>query len=236
MGIKIGSDMGSEMTSEATKIIAVDGPAASGKGTLARKLADHFDFAYLDTGALYRAVALSVIEAGGRAENQADAVHAAERLDMAQFSDDGFAARLRTAEIGRAASVVAAMVPVRQAILQAQHDFAATPPDNKAGAVLDGRDIGTNVCPHADAKLFITAQSNIRAKRRWQELQADDAALSYETVLADIEARDARDAGRAAAPMKQAADAALLDTSDLSIEEAFAAALALVEDKFNTSS
>lgn len=214
-------------------IIAVDGPAASGKGTLARKLAAHFDFAYLDTGALYRAVAISVMAAGGAVDNEADAVAAAKRFDMAQLADGDFAARLRTAETGRAASVVAAIPDVRAAIILAQRQFADTPPAGKKGAVLDGRDIGTNICPYAVAKLFITARPDIRAQRRWQELKADDAELSMATVLNDIEQRDARDAGRAAAPMRQAADAHLLDTSDLSIEEAFAAALALVEEKLN---
>lgn len=215
-------------------IIAVDGPAASGKGTLARRLAVHYDFAYLDSGALYRAVALSVIDAGGMFENLNDAVQAAENLKLARLEENDFAARLRTAETGLAASVVAAMAPVRAAILGAQRQFAATPPDGKAGAVLDGRDIGTVVCPNAAAKLFITARTEIRAERRFAELRTQDDALSLRTVLADIRARDARDANRDTAPMKQADDAHLLDTSDLSIEEAFAAALALVEAKLST--
>ena len=214
-------------------IIAVDGPAASGKGTLARRLAAHFDFAYLDTGALYRAVALSVILAGGNLENESDAVAAAESLDMARLEDSDFAARLRTAETGLAASIVAAMPRVRAAILAAQRQFATQPPDGKKGAILDGRDIGTIVCPDAAAKLFITARAEIRAERRFAELRVNDGFLNLETVLADIHARDARDEGRATAPMKQADDAPLLDTSDLSIEEAFVAALALVEAKLN---
>ena len=214
-------------------IIAVDGPAASGKGTLARRLAAHYDFAYLDTGALYRAVALSVILAGGNIENESDAVAAAESLDMARLEDSDFAARLRTAETGLAASIVAAMPRVRAAILAAQRKFATQPPDGKKGAILDGRDIGTIVCPEAAAKLFITARAEIRAERRFAELRINDGAFNLETVLADIHARDARDEGRATAPMKQADDAPLLDTSDLSIEEAFVAALALVEAKLN---
>lgn len=214
-------------------IIAVDGPAASGKGTLARRLAAHFDFAYLDTGALYRAVALSVILAGGNFENESDAVAAAESLDMARLEDSDFVARLRTAETGLAASIVAAMPRVRAAILAAQRQFATQPPDGKKGAILDGRDIGTIVCPDAAAKLFITARAEIRAERRFAELRVNDGSLNLETVLADIHARDARDEGRATAPMKQADDAPLLDTSDLSIEEAFVAALALVEAKLN---
>ena len=214
-------------------IIAVDGPAASGKGTLARRLAAHYDFAYLDTGALYRAVALSTIEAGGAIEREKDAVKAAENLNMARLGEGYFAANLRSAETGLAASVVAAMAPVRAAILAVQRQFAAMPPGDKAGAVLDGRDIGTVVCPDAAAKLFITATADIRAERRFAELRVSDASLGFETVLADIRARDARDENRQTAPMKQAADAPLLDTSDLSIEEAFAAALALVEEKLN---
>ena len=212
---------------QANQIIAVDGPAASGKGTLARKLAAHFDYAYLDTGALYRAVALTVLRAGGQPSDDAAALAAAQNLDMAQLEAADFAADLRSAETGLAASVVAAKPPVRAAILQAQRAFADTPPDNKQGAVLDGRDIGTVVCPEARVKLFITARAKVRAARRHKELVAQNKQLSLQDVLADIEARDARDATRDTAPMKQAADAHLLDTSDLSIEEAFAAALAL---------
>ena len=212
---------------QANQIIAVDGPAASGKGTLARKLAAHFDYAYLDTGALYRAVALTVLRAGGQPSDDAAALAAAQNLDMAQLEAADFAADLRSAETGLAASVVAAKPPVRAAILQAQRAFADTPPDNKQGAVLDGRDIGTVVCPEAGVKLFITARAEVRAARRHKELVAQNEQLSLQDVLADIEARDARDATRDTAPMKQAADAHLLDTSDLSIEKAFAAALAL---------
>jgi cytidylate kinase len=210
------------------KIIAVDGPAASGKGTLARRLAAHFDYAYLDTGALYRAVALCVLRQGQDPADTKAAVAAARNLDMAKLDEPDFAAALRTAQTGLAASIVAAEPDVRAAILLAQRQFGETPPDGKQGAILDGRDIGTIVCPDADAKLFITARAQVRAERRWKELVAQDHSLSLAHVLADIEARDARDAGRATAPMKQAEDAHLLDTSDLSIEEAFAAALALV--------
>lgn len=216
------------MSKTQPRLIAVDGPAASGKGTLARRLATHFDYAYLDTGALYRAVALCVMRAGGDPADAAAAIEAAQQLDMALLLDSDFAAALRTAETGAAASHVAAVPAVRSAILAAQRQFATTPPDDKSGAILDGRDIGTVVCPDADRKLFITARPEIRAERRFQELKQHDAALSFETVLADIEARDARDMNRATAPLKQAADAHLLDTSDLSIEEAFKAALALL--------
>lgn len=210
------------------RLIAVDGPAASGKGTLARRLAAHFDYAYLDTGALYRAVALCVLRAGQDAADEDAAIAAARALDMRLLDDADFAAALRTAETGAAASYVAAVPDVRAAILSAQRQFAAAPPDGKAGAILDGRDIGTIVCPQADKKLFITARAEVRAARRFEELKTQDPKLVPATVLADIEARDARDMNRATAPLKQAADAHLLDTSDLSIEEAFNAALALL--------
>lgn len=209
-------------------VIAVDGPAASGKGTLARRLAAHFDYAYLDTGALYRAVALCVLRSGEDPADEEAAIAAARTLDMHLLEDADFAVALRTAETGAAASHVAAVPDVRAAILTAQHQFAANPPGDKPGAVLDGRDIGTVVCPAADQKLFITARAAVRAERRFNELKTQDETLSFETVLADIEARDARDMNRATAPLKQAADAHLLDTSDLSIEEAFNAALALL--------
>lgn len=210
-------------------VIAVDGPAASGKGTLAKRLAAHFNYACLDTGALYRAVARSVIEAGQDPADAAAAMAAAEAFDMARLDEADFAAALRTAETGAAASLVAAVPEVRAAILAGQRRFAETPPGGCAGAVLDGRDIGTVVCPDAARKLYITARPEIRAERRFAELKTQDASLSFDAVLADIEARDARDMNRAVAPLKQADDAHLLDTSDLSIEEAFKAALALVE-------
>lgn len=213
----------------AYNIIAIDGPAASGKGTLARQLAAHFNYAYLDTGALYRAVALCVFENGAAPEDDAAALYAAENLDTSRFEDADFAAALRQDETGKAASIVAAKPAVRAAILQTQRKFAQTPPDGKAGAVLDGRDIGTVVCPDAAAKLFITARADIRAARRHKELVIDNPSLSVPTVLADIEARDKRDRERTTAPFKKADDAHLLDTSDLSIEEAFKAALTLVE-------
>ena len=209
-------------------IIAVDGPAASGKGTLARRLAAHFDYAYLDTGALYRAVGVNTLQAGGDADHDADALAAAQTLDLKTLQDASIRAALRTAEAGIAASLVAAKPAVRACILQTQRDFAITPPDGKCGAILDGRDIGTIVCPTAPHKLFVTASPEVRAQRRFLELKAEDDQITLETVLADIKARDARDAERATAPMRQAADAHLLDTSDLSIEEALEAALAYI--------
>ena len=215
------------MTSEPV-IIAVDGPAASGKGTLARRLAAHFDYAYLDTGSLYRALAYDVLRRGEAPENPSAGLRAAKALDLAMLNDPDILAALRTDAVGIAASLVAAQPDTRAAILQIQRDIADTPPDDKAGAVLDGRDIGTIVCPQAAHKIFVTARAEIRAERRWQELHQHDPQVSLEDVLADLKARDQRDSERATAPMRAAQDAHLLDTSDLSIEEAFAAALALV--------
>ncbi len=209
-------------------IIAVDGPAASGKGTLARRLAAHFDYAYLDTGSLYRALAYDVLRRGEAPENASAGLRAAKALDLAMLNDPDILAALRTDAVGIAASLVAAQPDTRAAILQIQRDIADTPPDDKAGAVLDGRDIGTIVCPQAAHKIFVTARAEIRADRRWQELYQHDPQVSLEDVLADLKARDKRDSERVTAPMRAAQDAHLLDTSDLSIEEAFAAALALV--------
>jgi cytidylate kinase len=209
-------------------IIAVDGPAASGKGTLARRLATHFDYAYLDTGALYRAVGVHVLSTGGDPADDAAALSAAQQLDMTSLNNAQTRAALRTAEAGIAASLVAAKPQVRACILQEQRDFAHNPPEGKAGAILDGRDIGTIVCPEAAHKLFVTASPQVRAERRFLELRQDDDQLELATVLQDIQDRDARDSQRTIAPMKQAADAHLLDTSDLSIEEALQAALAFI--------
>ncbi|MGB1118278.1 MAG: (d)CMP kinase [Parvibaculales bacterium] len=215
------------MTSEPV-IIAVDGPAASGKGTLARRLAAHFDYAYLDTGSLYRALAFDVLRRGEAPEDASAGLRAAKGFDLTMLNDPDTLAALRTDAVGTAASMVAAQPDTRAAILQIQRDIAETPPDGKAGAVLDGRDIGTIVCPQAAHKIFVTARAEIRAERRWQELRRHDPQISPEDVLADLKARDQRDSARATAPMRAAEDAHLLDTSDLSIEEAFAAALALV--------
>jgi cytidylate kinase len=213
-------------------VIAVDGTAASGKGTLAKKLAEHFGFAHLDSGSLYRLVALGVADAGGDPNNEADAARAARRLTPEAIEhgqkDDG---RIRSAEIGHTASVVSAFPEVRQALLQFQRDFAARPPGQAKGAVIDGRDIGTVICPNATAKLFIDAAPEIRARRRWLELkgrreQADEARL-----LAEIIERDRRDRERIVSPLKPAPDAHLLNTTHLDIDPAFAAALALVQPK-----
>lgn len=206
-------------------VIAVDGTAASGKGTLAKRLAAHFGFHHLDSGALYRLVALGVAEAGTDPHNETDALAAAKAVDPARADDPA----IRTAEMGGGASIVSAHPAVRAALLDFQRAFAATPP----GAVIDGRDIGTVVCPDATAKLFVEARPEIRAHRRYLELAAKAAAAGEQApdeavLLADIVARDARDRSRAVAPLKPADDALLLDTSDLGIDAAFAAALALV--------
>ena len=200
-------------------VIAVDGTAASGKGTLAQRLADRFGFHYLDSGALYRLVALGVLERKGDPASEAAAVAAAEAVDPARSGDPA----IRTAAIGKAASIVSAFPAVRAKLLDFQRAFARRPP----GAVLDGRDIGTVVCPEATVKLFVDARPDVRAHRRWLELK--DQGPTEAEILADIVARDARDRTRAVAPLKPAADAHLLDTSGLDIERAFAAALALVQ-------
>ena len=196
-------------------IIAVDGPAASGKGTIARRLAAHFALPYLDTGLLYRGVAHAMLQHGHDAGDAAQAFALARGLDVEALDDEA----LRTAQVGAMASVVAAMPDVRAALLEV----------HKAFAVLDGRDIGTVICPHADVKLFVTASSEVRARRRFLELQKRGEAIEESQVLADIQLRDERDQSRAAAPLVQAPDAVLLDTSNLDIENAFRAALAEVE-------
>lgn len=203
-------------------IIAIDGPAASGKGTLARRLAAHYGLPHLDTGLLYRAVGARCL-AAGVIGNAGAAETLARELDPATLDAEA----LRSAEVGEAASVVAAMPPVRTALLELQRRFAAQP----GGAVLDGRDIGTVICPDASAKLFVTATPAVRAERRYKELRGRGETITYEAVLADIQRRDERDSNRASAPLLRASDAALLDTSALGIEEAFAAALALVEQR-----
>jgi CMP/dCMP kinase len=202
-------------------VIAIDGPAASGKGTLARRLAGHYGLPHLDTGLLYRGVAFALVQDGCALENETAAVQAAQTLDAARLADP----RLRERAMGEAASVVSAIPAVRAALLDWQRRFAARP----GGAVLDGRDIGTVVCPDAPVKLFITASGTERARRRHAELLARGEAVPYPDVLADIERRDARDRDRAAAPLRAADDAVRLDTTDLDPDAAFAAACAIVE-------
>lgn len=206
-------------------VIAVDGTAASGKGTLAKKLAAHYGFAHLDSGALYRLTALAVLEAGGDPASQADAVRAARAIDPSRANDPA----IRTDRIGQAASKVAAIAAVRAALFEFQRSFLEHPPGGAAGAVIDGRDIGTVIAPEADAKLFVDAAPAVRAHRRWLELQSMGIARDEADLQAELVARDAADRARPVSPLRQAADAALLDTSNLGIEPAFAAALALVE-------
>ncbi|WP_417316978.1 (d)CMP kinase [Emcibacter sp.] len=206
-------------------IIAIDGPAASGKGTLARKLAAHFDYAHLDTGALYRAVGLITLRSGGNPEDEADAVAAAQKVGEMDLTDP----ELRTESTGAAASKVAAIPEVRRILLDYQRGFAANPPGGKAGAVLDGRDIGTVICPGADHKIFITANVETRAKRRFLELFGENGSTAdYEKILAELRERDDRDMNRSTAPLKPAENADLLDTSNSDIEAVFQKALKLI--------
>ncbi len=202
-------------------IIAIDGPAASGKGTLGKRLAAHYGLRHLDTGLIYRAVAKRVLDAGRRADDRDAAVAAAAALDPARFDE----AALKTPAVGEAASLVSAIPAVRAALVAFQRDFAARPP----GAVLDGRDIGTVICPDADVKIFVTATPQVRARRRVAEYYSQGKDITEAAGLADIVKRDERDQNRAAAPLKQAPDAHLLDTTHMNVEAAIAAAIAIVE-------
>lgn len=205
-------------------IIAIDGPAAAGKGTLARRLADHYSLALLDTGLLYRAVGYKVLGAGHDPEDADRATEVAEAL----VPDDLESPNLRNDEIAQVASKVSAVPGVRAALLAFQQDFAHTPPGEVKGAVLDGRDIGTVVCPDADAKLFVTASVEVRAERRLKELLDRNVAAIHARVLQDMKERDARDSGRGVAPLVPAQDALQLDTSDLDADAVFAAALEFI--------
>lgn len=207
-------------------IIAVDGPAASGKGTLARRLARHLNLAHLDTGGLYRATALHALRAGDPAD-PGIAEAAARQVRPSDLDDP----RLRDEDVAQAASIVAAIPGVRAALLDFQRSFAASPANGARGAVLDGRDIGTVVCPDADAKLFVTASVEARARRRFKELQDLGVGSIYERVLQDMKDRDARDSGRRTAPLVPADDAFVLDTTTLDADAAFAAALHFIERK-----
>lgn len=193
--------------------VAIDGPAAAGKGTISKAVAAHFGFAHLDTGLLYRAVGAK----GG------DPVAAARALTPADLAADG----LRTPEVAQAASRVAALPEVRAALVAFQKEFAR----REGGAVLDGRDIGTVICPEAEVKIYVTASAEVRAERRWKELSEKGISQAFEEVLAEVKERDARDMGRADAPLRPAEDAVMLNTSDLSIEAAVAAAVEAVEAK-----
>jgi cytidylate kinase len=202
-------------------IIAIDGPAASGKGTLAKRLAAHYGFRHLDTGAIYRAVAYALISRGADLGDEAAAVSAARGLDPQTFDNPA----LKSHQVGTAASVVSAYPEVREVLLNFQRQFAANPP----GAVLDGRDIGTVICPNADVKIFVVAEPKVRARRRTLEAQARGEAADEAAILADILARDERDRNRAVAPLKPAEDAYLLDNSHLDIEGGVRAAIDIIE-------
>jgi len=206
-------------------VIAVDGTAASGKGTLAKRLARHFGFAHLDSGSLYRLVAHGVLEAGGDPANEADALAAACAIDPSRAAD----LAIRTDRIGAASSQVAAIPSVREALKDFQRDFVTHPPGGAPGAVVDGRDIGTVIAPDATVKLFVDARPEVRAHRRLLELSGMGINRDEAALLAEIVARDAADMSRVVSPLKRADDAFLLDTSDLAIDAAFAAALALVK-------
>lgn len=208
-------------------VIAVDGPAASGKGTIAKALARHYGLPHMDTGALYRAVGLALLRRGGDPADAAAAEASARALDLSVLEDRA----LREAATSEAASAVAVHPGVRQALFELQRGFAAQP----GGAVLDGRDIGTVIAPGALAKLFVTASEEVRSRRRQTELASRGEFRTFEEVLADIRRRDARDSGRDAAPLARAADAALLDTSDLAIDAAVQRAIALVEDRIGAT-
>jgi cytidylate kinase len=202
-------------------IIAIDGPAASGKGTLGKKLAAHYGLRHLDTGLIYRAVAKALLDAGHDPADEPRAIAAAKNLDPTQFDE----VALKALAIGEAASIVSAIPEVRAALLQLQRDFATAPP----GAVLDGRDIGTVIAPNADVKIFVVASPQARAHRRFLELEQRGESVNESEILADILRRDERDRTRAAAPLVRAPDAHLLDTTHLDIDAAIRAAVAIVE-------
>jgi CMP/dCMP kinase len=204
-------------------IIAIDGPAASGKGTLARKIAAHFGLAYLDTGSLYRAVARDIRHGDGALDDPITAARAARMLNAATLGDPG----LRYPGVGDAASIVAKIPEVRAALLEFQRDFANQTP----GVVLDGRDIGTVVLPSADVKIFVVADTEVRARRRFIELEARGEPVTYDGVLDLLRRRDARDMTRDTSPLIPAQDALLLDTSELDIETSFDAAVGLITRK-----
>ncbi|HSZ73353.1 MAG TPA: (d)CMP kinase [Rhizomicrobium sp.] len=214
-----------------TVVIAVDGTAASGKGTLAKKLAAHFGFAHLDSGALYRLTALAVLNAKGDPKNAIDALKGARAIDLSRAGDPA----IRSDVVGKASSHVAAIPEVRAALLAFQREFLIHPPGGGDGAVMDGRDIGTVIAPDAAAKLFVDAEPSARAHRRWRELKTLGILRDENEVLAEINARDAADRARPISPLVAAVDADLLDTTHLDIDAAFAAALALVKPKIEAA-
>ena len=201
-------------------IIAVDGPAAAGKGTIARALARHFGYHFLDTGTLYRRVGLALLKSGTDPSGRAAAIAIARNLGAGAYGEP----ELRSEAVGAAASIVAVIPEVRTALLDLQRQFARKPP----GAVLDGRDIGTVVCPDAEVKIYVTASAEVRARRRQEELKSYGQDIDFAAVLEDIRTRDKRDSTRVTAPLLPASDATVLDTSEMTIEAAIAAAIALV--------
>jgi cytidylate kinase len=208
-------------------VIAVDGTAASGKGTLAKQLAQHFGFAHLDSGSLYRLAGLAVLEAQGNPMSESDAVKGTRSIDFSRAGDPA----IRSDVVGQAASQVAAIPAVRKALFAFQRSFLEQPPGGSEGAVMDGRDIGTVICPNAAAKLFIDARPEVRAKRRYLELRSLGIHRDEVALLKELRARDEADRNRPISPMLPAPDADLLDTSDLDIDAALASALALVSPK-----
>ena len=204
-------------------VIAIDGPAASGKGTLARRLAEYYKLPHLDTGLLYRATACALIDEGLSLEDALAAEEAARGLSLNEFDPE----RLRSREIGEASSVVASIPAVRSALIEMQQNFAARP----EGAVLDGRDIGTVICPNARIKIFVTASPETRAQRRALELAGRGEPADFNLILEDVRKRDARDSARQTAPLKQAPDAILIDTTELDKDAVFARALKIVEQR-----
>ncbi len=209
------------MKQTAPLIIAIDGPAATGKGTLARRLAEKYHLPHLDTGLTYRAVGNAMLQQGLSLEDEAAAIGAAQSVDLSKLDRTILAAH----HVGEAASKVAVIPQVRKILVEKQRAFASQP----NGAVLDGRDIGTVVCPDATVKIYVTASPEVRAKRRFDEELMRRGDADYEAILEDIERRDARDMGRADSPLKPAADAHLLDTSNMGIEAAFSAAVSIIE-------
>ncbi|RFB06387.1 (d)CMP kinase [Parvularcula marina] len=212
-------------------VIAVDGPAASGKGTLSRRLCTYYGLSYLDTGILYRGVGWILLSQNLDPRHEEDAARVARAFSLDQI--DG--ADIRTPDVSRASSIVAAQPEVRAALLEFQRDFAAHPPKGSNGVVLDGRDIGTVVCPDALVKLYISASPEERAKRRWLELEKRDNAMGLDAVLEDIRRRDARDSGRATAPMRPATDAHFIDTTTLDADAVFARACRHIDQALGVS-
>jgi cytidylate kinase len=218
----MGTVSGVKRPAKGALVIAVDGPAASGKGTIARALARHFGLPHMDTGLLYRAAALNLWRWGGDPGSEFEAARACDELNL--DPDDP---ELRSEPVGKIASAISAYPAVRQALLERQQAFARQP----GGAVLDGRDIGTVIAPDADVKLYVTASPEVRAERRLKELHQRGMDAPYEDVLADIRARDRRDSTREIAPLRQASNAVLLDTSELGVDQALATALRVVEER-----